>query len=107
VQLLLLLKRVKVTAVVALLAEIPGSPAEDSLLPALDAKIVVFPSAELAPKTCPATPPGLGIPRLVSRPEGEEKFRGGSLRGLFFALLVEGAVIAVAAGAVLAWHTMR
>jgi hypothetical protein len=107
VQLLLLLKRVKVTVVVALLAEIPGSPAEDSLLPALDAKIVAFPSAELVPKTSPVTPPRLDVPRLVFRPEGEEKFRGGSLRGLFWALLVESAVIALAMGTVLAWHTMH
>jgi hypothetical protein len=44
---------------------------------------------------------------MVPQEEGEESFRGGSLRGLFWALLLESGAIALAVGAMLAWHTMR
>jgi hypothetical protein len=89
VQLLLLLKCAKVTITVAFLTEIPGSPAEDSLLSALDAKVVAFPPAHVLPKPSPSTSPSLGVLQMVPQEEGEESFRGGSLRGLFWALLLE------------------
>jgi hypothetical protein len=72
-------------------------------LSALDAKLVAFPSAEQSPKPFPS----LEAPRIRPRGASEEKFRGGSLRGLFWALLLEGAVVALVIGMLMAWHTMH
>ncbi|HTW49799.1 MAG TPA: hypothetical protein VMD92_17715 [Acidobacteriaceae bacterium] len=71
---------------------------EDSLLSILDAKVIVFPSK---------ASPSLDVPRFAFSGADEGKFRGGSLRGLFWALLLEGAVIALAIGGLMAWHTMH
>lgn len=70
---------------------------------ALDTKIVPFPTAELPPKASP-------LPRaLVSLPEKPASglFRGGGLRGLFWALLLEGGLVVLVAGVIVTWHILR
>ena len=70
---------------------------------ALDSKIVPFPTAELPPKdshlqktlAIPPEKPASGL------------FRGGGLRGLFWALLLEGGLVVLAAGAIVTWHILR
>jgi hypothetical protein len=76
-------------------------------LSTLDAKIVTFPPAEHLPKPSPRSSPDVGVPRMAPQEADGEKFRGGSLRGLFWALLLEAGMIALGIGAVLAWHTMH
>jgi hypothetical protein len=72
-------------------------------LPALDAKIVAFPTTELAPN------PALSLDARDTTPDAaaESHFHGGSLRGLFWALLLEGVVIVLAAGVFVAWRMFR
>jgi hypothetical protein len=98
-----LLWRVKVTNAVAFVAEIPGSIVEDSLLSALEFKIAALPQAEFAPKPSPIP----DAQDTASREGAEDHSCGGCLRGLFWALLLEGAAIVVAASALVAWRLLR
>jgi hypothetical protein len=69
----------------------------------LHAKIVVFPSAEL--RQVPSARSEAASAALTRAPKN--KFRGGGLRGLFWALVVEGALVVLSAAAVIAWHVLR
>jgi hypothetical protein len=86
-------------------AEIPSSPVEDSLLTSPDAKIVAFPPAELLAKPSPF--PKASATNCPAEESAADIFRGGGLRGLFWALLLEGAVIIVASCAMVAWHVLH
>jgi hypothetical protein len=93
----------KVTPVAAGISETPGSVAEDSFLSALHPKIVVFPSAELRQiSSVDSDTASAAFTRAANN-----QFQGGSLRGLFWALVVEGALVVLSAGAVIAWHAMH
>lgn len=70
---------------------------------ALDAKIVPFPAAELMPKS-PSNPQSQ---ENLPEESASRRFRGGGFRGLFWALLLEGSVILLAAGVVMTWHVLR
>jgi hypothetical protein len=78
---------------------------EDSLLTSPDVKIVAFPPADLLPKPSPSLK--ASVPDCASEESAADMFCGGGLRGLFWALLLEGAVIVVAAGVMMAWHVLR
>jgi hypothetical protein len=103
VRLLWLLKCAKVTITAAIPGEVPGFPMEGSQLSALDANIVAIPAVEVLPQSYP------GSSCLASSPfemtAGSAK--GGSLRGLFWALMLETGVIILAIGVMMAWQVLR
>jgi hypothetical protein len=74
-------------------------------LPALDAKIVAFPAPELVPR--PSSSPHASVAHCAPYETATDRFRGGSLRGLFWALVFEGAVVMMVVGAIVAWHMLR
>jgi hypothetical protein len=72
-------------------------------LPALDAKIVVFPAAELPRKPSPS----LHVLESPPPDTAAGAFRGGGLRGLFWAVVLEVGILLAATGAVLALDVLR
>jgi hypothetical protein len=68
----------------------------------LKAKIIAFPSAEFTPKPSPS----LQVLKAPTDEPASSPFRGGGLRGLFWAAVIEGVLFAAAAGIVMTWHLL-
>jgi hypothetical protein len=72
-------------------------------LPALSAKIETFPPAELLPDPSP----NRQVREIRTGEAATDAPCGGGLRGLFWALLLEGGVVILAAGFMRAWQILR